>query len=432
MSGEKTFESDTPDPDGSNRGDDSDSSLDDSGVDDSWSGTSPPGRRRRRYQVLLIEDSAGDSRIIRELLGECAGAIRFDLEWVNRLSAGIARLAAGGIDVVLLDLTLPESHGLETFYRAYAASRDVPIVVLTGNTDDELALAAIEAGAQDFLHKGDVSSREISSSLRFSIERSRRKRAERVLRANEEELRTARHIQQKLFPASSPHIDGYDIAGASHPAELTGGDYFDFVPMRNHSWGIVIADVSGHGFGPAMLMTDTRAYLRAFSQTYTDVGEILGLVDRSLFSDTAGNHFVTLILMRLIPRQRTLVYSSAGHPTFYLLDRGGAVKRRLESTSVPLGVFEGCSFPKSESIALSPGDLILLVTDGVIDSGPDPRTIFGTDRILDVVCANRSRPADQIVAELHRAARTFAKQTPQRDDLTAVVVKVLDDSKHHA
>jgi sigma-B regulation protein RsbU (phosphoserine phosphatase) len=126
-----------------------------------------------------------------------------------------------------------------------------------------------------------------------------------------------------------------------------------------------------------------------------------------------------------MPRTRTLVYTNAGHPSGYILDASGQVKHRLESTGVPLGVLEGCDFPTQGPIPLETGDLILFVTDGLIDASPTGKVIFGTHRILDVVRAHQHEPAAAIVAALHQSVRDFAQRATLDDDVTAMVVKVL-------
>src|SRR5438132_447490 len=151
-----------------------------------------------------------------------------------------------------------------------------------------------------------------------------------------EEIRLARKIQQKLFPVAPLPTLGFDISGVSCPAEATGGDYFDYIPMRDGGLGVVIGDVSGHGFGPALLMAELRAYLRAFLLTRTDVGEIVGLLNRALADDAPEGHFATLLLARLDPANRSFVYASAGHMPGYILAPSGEVKAVLGATGIPL------------------------------------------------------------------------------------------------
>jgi sigma-B regulation protein RsbU (phosphoserine phosphatase) len=262
-----------------------------------------------------------------------------------------------------------------------------------------------------------------------------RRRAEVELGRTAAEFRVARRIQQKLFPGVIPRIPGLDIAvasfgfdigGASYPAEAIGGDYYDFVPLRDGSLGIAIGDVSGHGVGPALLMAEVRAFLRAFAQTETEVGAILGLVNRVLIPDVEDDRFVTLLLARLDPRARCFSYTSAGHQPGYILDGAGKVKYTLASTGTPVGVFPENTFPASAEVPLEPGDLILLVTDGVADARAPDGTPFGVQRTLDLVRSYRQQSAREIVENIYHGVRAFAQNLPQYDDITATVVKVAD------
>ena len=125
-----------------------------------------------RPQVLLVEDNPGDARMIWEMLAEVKGA-QFDLKYADRLSTGLERLATGGIDVILLDLSLPDSGGLDTFAKVYAQAPQVPIIVLTGLDDEALAVEAVRGGAQDYLVKGQVNGNLLVRAIRYAIERHR-------------------------------------------------------------------------------------------------------------------------------------------------------------------------------------------------------------------------------------------------------------------
>jgi len=138
-------------------------------------------------RVLIIEDNPGDARLVQETLkGNSDPAYR--LEWVDRLSSGLARLSDGGIDVLLLDLGLPDSRGLETLSRIQALAPTVPVVVLSGAEDEQLAVEAVRQGSQDYLVKAHANQHLLTRSLRYAIQR---KQAAEALRASEERLRLA-------------------------------------------------------------------------------------------------------------------------------------------------------------------------------------------------------------------------------------------------
>jgi serine phosphatase RsbU (regulator of sigma subunit) len=252
-----------------------------------------------------------------------------------------------------------------------------------------------------------------------------RKRAEKELRENKEQFRVAREIQQRLFPKSAPSLDGFDIAGATYPAEATGGDYFDYLSMIADRLGIVVGDVTGHGVGPALLMAETRAYLRILAGRREDVGEILTRANSVLAEDVGQERFITLFLARLNPGAKSFSYASAGHPAGYVMGAKGEIKVTLPRTGVPLGIRPDTTYTSSAEIQLVPGDLVLLSTDGIEETMAPDSTIFGIDRMLDVVRAHRAQPSADIVQQLYRAVRDFSRNAPQTDDVTAIVIKVV-------
>ena len=146
-------------------------------------------------RVLLIEDNEDDALLIRETLTEAAGA-PFTLEWADRLSAGLARLATGGFDVVLLDFGLPDSQGLETLSKVRDQAPEVPVVVMTGLADEMLAVEAVRAGAQDYLVKGQVTGHLLTRAARYAVERQRLLEELAQARQREREARELASLEQ--------------------------------------------------------------------------------------------------------------------------------------------------------------------------------------------------------------------------------------------
>jgi PAS domain S-box-containing protein len=256
-----------------------------------------------------------------------------------------------------------------------------------------------------------------------------RRQAEEELARTLAELRVARRIQQRLFPTAAPLLAsglpvGFDLGGASYPAEAIGGDYYDYLALPDGSLAVAVGDVSGHGIGPALLMALARAYLHACAGVPADVGTILARVNRLLVPDMEGDRYLTLLLAQFDPRARQLVYASAGHTPGYVLDAAGAVKRTLESTGMPLGISPEVSIGTSAAVPLHPGDLVLFLTDGVTEARDPSGHPFGAQRALDVVRVYRQASAGQVVENLYHAVRAFTHNAPQRDDITATVIKV--------
>lgn len=256
---------------------------------------------------------------------------------------------------------------------------------------------------------------------------SERKRAEETLREREAHLLAAEAIQARLWPKAPPTLPGFDVAGAVYPAEFASGDYFDYIPMLDDSIGFVIGDVAGHGLGPAIVMALTYAHLRSLTQVWNETDRILTNLNRFLVNETS--HFVTLLFGRLMPKTRTFVGVNAGHPPGYVLDSSGRVRTEIGSTTLPLAILPNAEFPSCDPVALESGDIVLLFTDGIPEARACDGTAFGNPRMLEVVRACRDRSAAEIVEAIHLAVAEFCRPGKPCDDLTAIVIKVGEDTE---
>jgi serine phosphatase RsbU (regulator of sigma subunit) len=240
---------------------------------------------------------------------------------------------------------------------------------------------------------------------------------------SEEQFRVAREIQQRLFPRKAPELEGFDIAGASKPAAATGGDYFDYLTTSDNQLALAIGDVSGHGIGPAMLMAETRAYLRLLARNRNDLSLILTRANTMVGEDVGKERFVTMLLVKIDPGKRSLVHASAGHTPAFVLGPDGEVKSELRRTGMPLGVMPGAEYNVSRQIRLAKGDVLVLLTDGLEETVNPEGELFGTDRILESVNNHRDLKAAKIVKSVFDALEDFSENAEQVDDLTMIVAK---------
>jgi sigma-B regulation protein RsbU (phosphoserine phosphatase) len=316
------------------------------------------------------------------------------------------------------ELRSNEARGIENYLRTGEKANMPRVVETVGRRKD----------TRDIVIEISFSHMEMHGERRhvaFVRDITARKRTERELRENQEQLQVAREIQQRLFPKASPALEGFDIAGVSYPAEETGGDYFDYLPMMNGAVGIIVADVTGHGIGPALLMAETRAYLRSLAANREDIGEILTTANRILAEDIGDERYVTLFLGKIDPASRTFSYASAGHPTGYVLGGNGEIKTLLKRTAVPLGINPEAKYSGAIQVPLQSGDIILVLTDGIEEAMAPDESFFGIERTLSAVRQNREKSAREILNALYRAVRDFSGQSAQLDDVTAIIIKVL-------
>jgi len=503
-------------------------------------------------RVLLIEDSEFDAQLLLSFLRKGG----YEL-YHERVETGVElrqALGRGKWDVIIADYNLPQFSGPEALQILQELGVDLPFIIVSGGIGEDTAVAAMKAGAHDYLMKGNMTrllpavEREIreagnregrrqakealrESELRYRLlwetatdaviqidtesiihfanpavfdvfgyepsevvgkslsilqppelrqahqrgvkhflrggkknvnwrafetralrkdgveipievafsdmliegtrwfvgfirDISERKKAERELRENQEQFRVAREIQQHLFPRNPPNPVGLEIAGASRPAEATGGDYFDYLPMLRECLGVVVGDVTGHGVGPALLMAETRAYLRILARDREDPAEILNQANAVLAEDVGAERYVSILLARLDPCARTLNYVNAGHPPAYILDSDGKIKTTLKRSGPPLGLRRETTYSASQEVPLLAGDIVLLLTDGFEEAIADDDEPFGVERVIQAVHENREASAELIVQKLYDKLTAFTQGRPQADDLTVIVVKV--------
>ena len=247
----------------------------------------------------------------------------------------------------------------------------------------------------------------------------------RKVREQEFEMELAAQVQQALFPQRAPQLPGFDIAGAVFPAAETSGDYYDFIEMPDGGLTLAIGDVSGHGFGPALLMAETRAYLRSLLAAHQGLDTVLDRLNRSLLVDFQTDHFVTLLLAWIDPESRALVHANAGHVPGYVLRADGSVKAEHTGTGPILGIFDDRIYACGEPISLASGDLVVLLTDGVTETQDEKDRFYGAAPALDVVREHRGASAREILDRLYAAVRAFSRDDEPRDDTTILVCKVL-------
>jgi phosphoserine phosphatase len=173
----------------------------------------------------------------------------------------------------------------------------------------------------------------------------------------------------------------------------------------------------------ALLMVELRAYLRAFAIRSSNIEEMLTMLNRALISDLEQDRYATLVFCSLHPGTRSFVYASAGHVPGYIFDARGTVKQTLDSTDIPLGLMPDHGFHSGIKLALNHGEILALLTDGILETERPDKESFGAGRAIEFIRTHRHESAQQIVAGLYWAVRDFADGLPEADDITAVICK---------
>ena len=278
----------------------------------------------------------------------------------------------------------------------------------------------LDATAQNLLN--DEAIKGVVLNVRDVTERLK---SQAAIRDSAEEFRVAREIQQHLFPKQAPIIDGFDIAGASSPAAATGGDYFDYLKTTDGQLVLAVADVSGHGAGPAMLMAETRAYLRLLVRNRHHLGDILVRANNMVGEDVGKDRFITMHLVKLDSESKMISHSSSGHTPGFVIGEKGEIKSKMKRTGIALGVTPDAPYEVEGPLKLVKGDIIILLTDGLAETPNSEGELFGAQRVIDELHRNRSLSAAEIVNSVFKKVADFSQGAEQEDDYTMIVAKVL-------
>lgn len=371
--------------------------------------------------ILLVEDSP-TARFHVQVCLKKGLQETYSLLQAENLSVAIETLRKNTVDVVLLDLNLPDSHGLDTFRRLAHISAGAAIVIISGDTDERVAVSAVRLGAQDYIVKGAGFTADVlGRTVHFAIERNARHLLETELASVRLDLAIADTIQQRLYPHSGSEFPNLTLAGRCSSATHNCGDYYDYISRPDGSLLVVIGDVSGHGIGPAMMMVETRAFLRALATSTMQLGEILTHINRLIADDMQQQLFVTLFVASFDADGRSLSYCSAGHPGYLVKQDGRVVTLQTENT--PLGVSPADIYPTKFAGEFEPGDLLALFTDGISEATRDHQEFLGDQRVIAEVISGRGLAAVAILDSLFALAESFSGTATQQDDRTAVILK---------
>jgi serine phosphatase RsbU (regulator of sigma subunit) len=242
----------------------------------------------------------------------------------------------------------------------------------------------------------------------------------------ERELDLAREIQCGLMPHEPPDLPGFQIAGWNQAADQTGGDYFDWLQLPSGQTVVTLADVTGHGIAPALIVSVCRAYLRAATAIESvGLSEAVGWVNDLLYDDTPDERFVTAAVGLLDPKTAKMGLLSAGHGPNLFYEAATDTVHKWDGDLPPLGVVDGLQnhIPAPREIQFKSGDMLVLTTDGFFEWMNADHDQFGIQRMIDFVQQHNDQNPEDFIEGLYHAVLEFADGTTQADDLTALVLK---------
>jgi serine phosphatase RsbU (regulator of sigma subunit) len=373
--------------------------------------------------LLLVEDDAADMMLVEELLAD--SGVRATLTWARSLAEAKERLRHHGVPgCILLDLHLSDAQGLEAVTEMLAAAPAAPIVVLTGLAEEDAGLAAVAAGAQDYLIKGQAEPHAFGRAIRYAAQRKQVEQASAALQVSAVRAEENARLERGLLPTPLVRSDGIEVLARNRPGReqsLLGGDFYDVVETADGTVHAVIGDVAGHGPAEAATGVCLRVAWRSLVLAGTPAPALVSLLEQMLVAEREGERvFATLSYLVFPPDRRSVRILRAGHPGLLLRTPGGI--ELVEGAVGPaLGLVTGHGW-QAEEMPLPPGASLVLFTDGLFEgrTGPGSERL-GEEGLLAMARELAARPAAAFVDGLiERIEKATAPYGGLADDVAVV------------
>ncbi|WP_101788239.1 PP2C family protein-serine/threonine phosphatase [Nonomuraea indica] len=364
--------------------------------------------------LLLIEDDDGDAYLVEELLRQAEAPPK--ITWVRSLREARARLT-GEIQCVLVDLSLPDASGLEALREVLALAPHAAVLVLTGLRDAHVGVAAVQAGAQDYLVKQDVDARLLARAIRYAMERKRADLAHVRLVEAELTAKENARLESGLLPVAMLRTDAIEHTTRYLPGSqgsLLAGDFLDTVQTADGAVHVVVGDVCGHGPDEAALGVALRIAWRTLVLAGRTGEPMLRTLDTLLRAERdAPEIFTTLCTVTIAPDLRRATLRVVGHPPPVLVRDGVVEAVGGAPSGPPLGIFHDAAWPAID-VPLGEEWAMLLYTDGLIEAvvGEGDRQL-GVEGLVGLVRAHGGVDLDRLIS--HVGTLT--------DDLAAVLLR---------
>lgn len=410
--------------------------------------TSLPGLNRLLEVTRILAEEIDLSKILDTIVGEacrglhCERAILYqldakrntlfatagtDCEIVRSLEEGIPGAVARSRKMLNIRDPNGDSRWSDLFDRlAGFQTRSVLAVPLVAARDGRLlgVLELLNNCGGPFDRDDECLAVAFSHHASAALDRARLVDELQRRRESEASLNVAREVQRRFMPSKMPAVAGYDVATWWYPQEAVGGDYCDVVALPNGQIGLCVADVCGHGLGPSLLMASVRASIRSLLLLEHSSPQLL--MDRlgmAMADDFRHGAFVTMVLALLDPPSHRFIFANAGHAPALHYSVASQTFLPLESTGLPIGVVENSDCPLGPPIDLQSGDLIVLGTDGIVESMDSRGEQFGIERLEAIIRRLAAAPIQELVRSIGREVELHYVGDSPPDDLTVLALR---------
>ena len=329
------------------------------------------------------------------------------------------------IDMVLSDINMPEMDGLTLLSQINSLDLDLRAVIVTAYGDMENIRTAMNRGAFDFLTKPinfDDLETTIDKTIRHLEVMREALRSRDELVALRQELGVAAQMQDSILPKVFPKHPQYGLYAWMTPAKEVGGDFYDFFPVEDDGFAVVVADVSGKGVPAALFMMVSRTLVKGSALGEREPVKCITEVNQLLYEQNKESMFVTMFYAVLDPASGLLQYVNGGHNLPCLVKPSGEVTWLPGDSGIVLGVID--EFPyQQHSMQLEEGDVVFFYTDGVTEAMDEAGNQFGDDTLLEVLGRAAGADPEDMTRQVVDAVHEHAGGAPQSDDLTCLALR---------
>lgn len=366
--------------------------------------------------ILIVEDNDASLDILKVRLT----ANNYNVITASDGVAGLVQAKEQLPDLILLDIMMPKMNGLEVCQRIKndKSLPFIPIILITAKTDSKDVIAGLNAGGDEYLAK-PVDQRSLVARVKSMLRI--KELHDTVLEQSEQlklQLKTATKVQSLFWPIIPELPKHLNIWAFSEPASYVGGDLYDIIVMPDNSILAYVADISGKGVAAALLMASLSTTLRTEAIRHDNINSLLQAVNESMYSLMSDEgYFATIILIQYYPGTGKIQFIRAGHPTpLWIVE--GELRAIKPLKGISLGVIQDVDYEIQE-IQLSPGNSVILFSDGVIEAENEDYRLFGDDRLTDCITSLKGPPwGHKIVG----AVKAWRGEAEVNDDLTILEI----------
>ena len=384
-------------------------------------------------KILSVDDEAPMELLIKQYFRRQIRNGEYEFLFArNGMEALEIMVATPDIEIVLLDINMPEMDGLTLLAKLNEMHRPALRVIMVSAYGDMANIRqAMNNGAFDFAIK-PIDMDDLSATIKKAIEQicyvheSQKEHSQLV--SLKKDLMTARDIQQYILPQVFPPFpedsDKLDVYASMEAAKDIGGDFYDFFRIDDDHIAFVIGDVCGKGITAALFMAVSRTIIRSKGLQYGRAGACMTASNRLLAAYSVDCMFVTVFCAIYNTKTGLVTYCNAGHNPPHLLRSDGSVEVLPKSNNVLVGIFDDMEYEEN-TLQLASGDTLVMFTDGVTEAWNPQKMEFGTERLNAILGGLVDKGSRQIVDTIKTAITDFAEGAEQSDDITMLVIKKL-------